>query len=245
MNNFGFGGTNVHVILEQAPTRKAGNPDNNLASDGLTNGLISKETVANGMNTNGTVAKGAIDLQNLSAAGQIASNWMRASYAHKTRHLVVFSAADETAAKVQIASLFNYLQQRPPTLYRSLYERLVFTLQRHTQLQWRCALTVTRQGELMERMEDHKLRPMRTGRPPRLGFVFTGQGAQWCVCHSNVTFFIDFSLSCRYSMGRELIYVYPVFRKAISNADLVLERNGCPWSLFGMMYFDSYSKASC
>ena len=171
----------MHVILEQAPPKRA----ENLESD-LTN-----YSLANGMATNGTIAKRATDLQNTSTAGQIAFNWMQASHADKPRHLVVFSAADENSANAQIASLFDYLQQRPPVLYRSLYERLVFTLQRRTQLQWRCALTVTRQGELMERMQESQMRPIRTRRPPRLGFVFTGQGAQWYLCRHNITFFIE------------------------------------------------------
>ncbi len=223
MNNFGFGGTNVHVILEQAPPKRATNPD----------GKFTNGDFANGLHTNGTVANGTTDLHISSAA------WTRASYADKTRYLFVFSAADETAAKAQVALLFRYVKQRSEIVYRSLYERLVFTLQRRTQLQWRSALIVTSQKELLERMDENQIRPVRTGRSPRLGFVFTGQGAQWYVCHNKINFFKESSPLYRYGMGQELRQLYPVFEKAILKADLMLKQAGCPWSLLGEINSES------
>lgn len=57
-------------------------------------------------------------------------------------------------------------------------------------------------------------KPVRVRKPLALGFVFTGQGAQW------------------HAMGRELL-VYPVFRESIEAADEYMKILGSPWSLLG------------
>lgn len=49
---------------------------------------------------------------------------------------------------------------------------------------------------------------------PSIGFVFTGQGAQW------------------FAMGRELM-IYDVFRINIEGADKYLRDLGSSWSLIG------------
>ncbi len=200
----------MHVILEQAPPKRAAN-----SNDKFTNLHISSP----------------LRTQAISS--------------EKTCYLFVFSAADETAAKAQIALLFRYVKQRNEVIYRSLYKRLVYTLQRRTHLQWRSAVVVNSHIELLETMEENKMRPVRTGRPPRLGFVFTGQGAQWYVCHKKIIFICGVSPVCRYGMGRELRQLYPVFEKAILKADLILNSIGCPWSLHGELLLEFYSKANC
>lgn len=60
--------------------------------------------------------------------------------------------------------------------------------------------------------KDHK--PSRPSSKPRLGFIFTGQGAQW------------------YAMGRELLQ-YPVFLKSMEESDHSLKSFGSRWSLLG------------
>jgi acyl transferase domain-containing protein len=49
---------------------------------------------------------------------------------------------------------------------------------------------------------------------PKIGYIFTGQGAQW------------------YGMGRELL-LFPVFKNSLLDAQEYLKDLGCEWSLLG------------
>ncbi|CCF42156.1 hypothetical protein CH063_12229, partial [Colletotrichum higginsianum] len=55
--------------------------------------------------------------------------------------------------------------------------------------------------------------PGKETEPLRIGFVFTGQGAQW------------------WGMGRELYGAYPIYTAAIDRADECLRKLGAEWSL--------------
>lgn len=72
---------------------------------------------------------------------------------------------------------------------------------------------------LTKALELDSFKPIRTRERPRLGFVFTGQGAQW------------------YAMGRELIGAYPVFKNSLLESEKHLKELGATWSLLGE-YFD-------
>ncbi|CAL3970576.1 unnamed protein product, partial [Diplocarpon coronariae] len=48
---------------------------------------------------------------------------------------------------------------------------------------------------------------------PRIGFIFTGQGAQW------------------YAMGRELFDAYPIFAATMERIDRYLTKLGANFSL--------------
>ncbi|KAI1412962.1 hypothetical protein F5Y13DRAFT_199455 [Hypoxylon sp. FL1857] len=61
-------------------------------------------------------------------------------------------------------------------------------------------------------------KPVRTSTsPPRIGFVFTGQGAQYA------------------GMGAELLR-YPIFRESVHYMDKVLSSIGCSWSILNAIY---------
>ncbi|KAL2862548.1 uncharacterized protein BJX67DRAFT_296391 [Aspergillus lucknowensis] len=172
INNFGYGGTNAHVIVENAePWRRAS----------LVNGHTEAET--------------PLDSQ-----------------------LLVFSARDEQAGRRTISNLKEYLEARVSSEDpESLLQSIAYTLgQRRTRFQWVSAYHVpARKGlqETIAALESPKFNPRRTNKVPRVGFVFTGQGAQW------------------YAMGRELIAAYPVYEASLKEADEYVKAFGADWSV--------------
>ncbi|KAL2833622.1 polyketide synthase [Aspergillus pseudoustus] len=91
---------------------------------------------------------------------------------------------------------------------------LAYTLsERRSRLSWTLAVPAKSKEELCRLFEDPSLRPtFSQSSKPRVGFVFTGQGAQW------------------YAMGRELLSAYPVFAHSIQEADAIFQDLGAAWS---------------
>ena len=94
---------------------------------------------------------------------------------------------------------------------------LAYTLsERRSRLQWKTYTTASTTAELTSTLSlDQEGSPAPatlSSRKPRIGFVFTGQGAQWP------------------RMGAELM-AYPVFKESIEAATAYLQDVcGCPWS---------------
>jgi len=165
VNNFGFGGTNAHVVLERAPFwKKNETPDSEFQS----------------------------------------------------RKLFVLSANDKNALEAQMKNLGIYLEQRPEIFQNDLMGNIAYTLgQRRSLLQWRVAISTTSSFDLIQTLNSGKTLPARETEPPRIGFIFTGQGAQY------------------YNMGRELYDQYPVYKATIDACDRYLVSLGAPFSLIG------------
>jgi acyl transferase domain-containing protein len=171
VNNFGFGGTNAHVVLERAPfLKKHENP-----------GTESPESSA------------------------------------PARKLFILSANDKTALDTMMKNLGIYLEQRPEIFQNDLMSNVAYTLgQRRSLMQWRIAISSASSFDLIQTLNAGKLSPTRETDPPRIGFIFTGQGAQWN------------------AMGRELYEQYPVFAATIDACDKCLASFGASFSLVGM-----------
>ncbi|KAI0914186.1 ketoacyl-synt-domain-containing protein [Ustulina deusta] len=167
VNNFGFGGTNAHVVLERVPfTQRGPKNDADLKDD------------------------------------------------TQTRKLFVVTANDKSSLEAVLKNLVIYLEQRPEMFQKDLMADVAYTLgQRRSLLQWRVAIPALRSFDLIEAINGQRLTPGKESDPLRIGFIFTGQGAQW------------------YGMGRELYQQYPVFTNAIDYADVCLGSLGAPWSL--------------
>lgn len=185
VNNLGFGGSNAHVILEEAPH----------FSD-----RSESMTVSNGnYSMDGSLVVSASD------------NPDAAAY-----RLYVLTANDEAAVKSQMRALTLYLEKRSAEPINDLMKSLAFTLgQRRSLLPWKIALPALTAENLIGQLNCLEHVPTRTTKTPKIGFVFTGQGANW------------------QGMGRELFKAYPVFSSAIAAADRHLATLGAPWSLTG------------
>jgi len=169
INNFGFGGTNAHVVLERAPlVKRQENPG------------FEPETSS------------------------------------QDRKLFVLSANDKTALETLMKNLGIYLEQRPEIFQNDLMDNVAYTLgQRRSLMQWRVAISSDASFDLIQTLNAGKLSPSRETEPPRIGYIFTGQGAQWN------------------AMGRELYEQYPIFKATIDACDKFLAGFGAPFSLVG------------
>lgn len=141
----------------------------------------------------------------------------------QTRKLFVLSANDKTALETMMKNLGIYLEARPEFFQNDLMGNVAYTLgQRRSLMQWRVAIPSTLSFDLNEALNGGKIMPVREADPPQIGFVFTGQGAQWA------------------TMGRELYDQYPIFASTINACDLYLASLGSPFSLICSSRVPSY-----
>ncbi|KAI1846403.1 hypothetical protein JX266_007608 [Neoarthrinium moseri] len=128
--------------------------------------------------------------------------------------LYVLSAHDETAAKRMVSQLSVYLEQHPAVFQKRLLRDVAYTLaNRRSHLPWRIALVAANVDHLASALNNPTTLPTRSFGPPKLAFVYTGQGAQWA------------------AMGRELMQSHHVFAEVLQAADQCLQRLGADFSL--------------
>lgn len=203
INSFGFGGSNSHAVLDDAY--------NFLKINGLSG-------------FHNTVATPP-SLEQLSLASTNSStlasekNVLPDGGAELDRNssqptLLVWSAADEGG----IGRLSNAYNEHFKALSLNSDKRarylsdLAYTLaQRRSILPWKSFAI----GHSLSHFQNEGLslpKAVRSSRNISLGFIFTGQGAQFA------------------RMGRELL-AYPIFNNTLQRAQLYLYELGCPWSL--------------
>jgi hypothetical protein len=135
----------------------------------------------------------------------------------------VFSTFDEDGATRISAAYQAFLSSRESSLTAEhgdeegrFLEDLAYTLATHrTAFTWRFTVIADSISGLANKLA-MRSSPTRMRTDPKLGLVFTGQGAQW------------------YAMGRELLTADLVFNTSMFTADQYLRRLGCSWSLIGM-----------
>ena len=193
MNSFGYGGSNAHVILDDAyhylESRKLpGNHCTALQSNIPSNmAEVPSSDIPVDPNHTG----------------------------HEGTHLIllVFSAADEGGISRLTEAYRQFFHNRDPAVTSKFLQDLAFTVNtRRSSLPWKTFAAV--HPSTLKDLKEVIVKPVRAAFNLRLGFVFTGQGAQW------------------FAMGRELLSV-TLFMDSIRLSQIYLEDLGCQWSLFG------------
>ncbi|KAK4163340.1 putative polyketide synthase [Cladorrhinum sp. PSN259] len=200
INNFGYGGSNAHVIME--------NLDSFIAAQALSSSRTSS-SLANAI-TNGHTNGNSNNIDNRSRRSSDAVDF--------TRSRVFFlSGKDERATNKMRVRLKDHLLNIKVDDENTYLDNLAWTLgARRSRFSWLATFAGHSIASLVKALDSGKVKATKTDKSsaaPRLGFVYTGQGAQW------------------WAMGRELIDIYPVFKATLLDCDNHLKKLGAKWSM--------------
>ncbi|KAG0646234.1 Highly reducing polyketide synthase [Hyphodiscus hymeniophilus] len=212
VNNFGYGGANAHIIMEDYDTFLA---TSKRITSGYTNGNTNGHLASTNGSANGTTNGFTNGITNgVNGHTEHATNGVNGNHSISKSRVFVLSAKDDQVTRTMAQNLKAYLKSTKIEDEESFLDNLAYTLgQRRSLFPWIVTQPASSVPALITALESDKLVPIRANGKPKIGFVFTGQGAQW------------------FAMGRELIKAYPVFRDCLWEADTYLKDFGSPWSL--------------
>lgn len=143
-------------------------------------------------------------------------------------YLVPMTSHSEKAGKLLVAKLINYIQQHDDLRIADLANNLSIRRSMH---QYRSFAIANDRKSMLQELTEPKpnanwTRTLDLAGSPRVGFIFTGQGAQW------------------YAMGRQLLEKCILFRQTIERCDEVLTRlpDAPDWSILSE-FLKSYEES--
>lgn len=155
VNNFGYGGSKVHVILEAAPQMKPQVIGGRVELDASRDGIMAE-------NTNGINGERPVSL-----------TW-------SLSYVYIASSKDATGLLSMDKSLAGYIRERIPEASNQLLADLAYTLgSRRSRFPWVTAVRARSLEDLAAKLQSTTRAVARATIQPRIGFVFNGQGAQW------------------------------------------------------------------
>ncbi|KAI6778618.1 Lovastatin nonaketide synthase-like protein [Emericellopsis cladophorae] len=132
--------------------------------------------------------------------------------------LFVLSAASEKSCQQMASNLAKYLEDRADSADAdTLLGRLAYTLSRRSVMENRVGIVASDLGDLtaqLTKLSTESIPRVSQQTTPRIGFVFSGQGAQYP------------------QMGRSLLGTWPVFTDSMKRAAVCLRACGSSWDLF-------------
>ena len=197
-------------------------------SNGLTNGH--SNSLSNGL-TNSHHSNGHSNGHGSGLANRLSHSTGRFTDQEQRSRLLVWSASDKDGiGRLGQAYESWYLDHKDAIVGLEdddMLRHLAYILSNHrSRLRWRSFAVLSSSGD-MESLRTKLSQPVEAAaEPPRLGFVFTGQGAQW------------------FAMGRELL-CYASFERELEAASAYLETLGCQWSAIGACVLCSVSCVLC
>ncbi|KAF2797221.1 hypothetical protein K505DRAFT_399134 [Melanomma pulvis-pyrius CBS 109.77] len=221
VNSFGYGGTNAHAILEAAEEFSGNIPNRDFHQINGSNRIPSISThttlsgnirrMTNGNSTDSDIAvNGAIQNDTNGIPDEKSSvNFL--PQMTQALQILPLSAKSEESARTLVKDLLEWCSTHTETRDYAL-QNLAYTLStRRSLMQWRVAFPISSLDELVSHANVHPVKSSPA--PPRMIFVFTGQGAQW------------------YGMGRGLMCLESPFRTSVQRSDKILQELGADWSL--------------
>ncbi|KAL9081942.1 MAG: hypothetical protein Q9159_006883 [Coniocarpon cinnabarinum] len=189
VNSFGFGGTNAHVVIDDS--------------------LHFLETAGlRGLHRPTEASPRRIDLSLVN--GQVKDLLPTTSVEkRKTQSLLVWSSADESGVERLANAYEKYFEHNKGMLCaKERFEDLIWTLNaRRSHLMWRSYAIANTAEDLRATMATGLSKPIRSGDPQQLAFIFTGQGAQYA------------------QMGLSLLN-YPIFYDSLAKSQAILKDIG-------------------
>lgn len=205
MNSFGYGGTNAHAVLDDAY--------NYLSARGI---IAKHNTVCSPPRLGESFPSKNALAPNLSARGSHGNG--SNGYSEDGQPKVFIWSASEEGGLQRLAATYQEHLLKAHNYRNGYLDSLAYTLSnKRSNLPWKSFFVARSVSNLQDDLVSKLSRPVRSSlQNLNLGFVFTGQGAQW------------------HAMGREL-FAYPTFRESLYAAQNYMHMLGSEWSLTGML----------